>query len=213
MYGLQTDAKNPVEHTEAGKLDLDDDAVKNWRKRDAEKLGKHGGHRVDDPKVNGHGANCHGTTFDRGCSDIPEAQVRIILRDNYAKLHAKTETDRQRCSVCDIVIYGSPDAPRHSALIVEVDEKGYPKTVVGKNGTDGELWAHPPDDFGDDWEAYTRTHTDELDKATRDEIDKLRDDYNKAKAKYDADKSDANRDAMHKAGYELCRRKNALTRV
>lgn len=111
------------------------------------------------------------------------------------------------------MIYGDPAMPRHSALIVEVDENGNPKTVVGKNGTDGELWAHPPDDFGDDWEAYTRTHTDEMDKAARDEIDRLRDEYKKAKEKYGADKSNASRDAMHKAGYELCRRKNALTRV
>ena len=112
MYKLETFPGNPVERTPVKDLDPNDEAVKQWRQRDECLLGKHG-HRVDDPKANGKSANCHGTTFDRGNSDITEAQAAIVLRDNYAKLSAKStnEDERQRASVCDIVAMPSGISP------------------------------------------------------------------------------------------------------
>ena len=68
-------------------------------------------------------------------------------------------------------------------------------------------------DFGGDWEAYSRTHADELDPETLEALRKLREEYKKKKDDYEKNPDAAHRDALYKAGYELCRRKNALKRV
>jgi hypothetical protein len=53
---------------------------------DAKKLGQNS-HRENDTA-----ANCRGTTFDQGDSNIAEDPVKFISRDNYAKLN----TDQRR---------------------------------------------------------------------------------------------------------------------
>jgi hypothetical protein len=211
LYSLTTDEGAVIEHTPSAAFSGDADDRKRWRDGDTTKLDHDGAHRVDDPDINKGTANCHGTVFDRGKSHIAEDQVRIIVRDNYTAVNAKATDpkDKQKAKVCDIVIYADPASARHTALIVEVDENGDVKTVVGKNGTHGEVWAHPPDNFGTDWEVWRRNE-DKFDADQRAKLDRLRKDYDEAKAKYAGNKSNANRDGLHKAGMALCQEKNAL---
>ena len=97
----------------------------------------------------------------------------------------------------------------HSATIVEVDANGKPTMVIGKNSDLGRLWAHPPDDYGKDWEVHARRGP--LDAATAAEVDALKTAYDAAKNASDADPAnDALRRRAHLAAYRLCRRKNKL---
>lgn len=210
--GLKTNEGTPIESTPAGKFAGNPAARKEKREREAEKLKKAGGRRIDDPGVGDSSANCHGTVFDRGKSEIgSEAEVRKILRDNYLRLNAKADDaeDRQKVKVCDILIYGDPTFPRHSVLVIEVSEDGKPVTVAGKDSSMGDLWAHPPDAFGSDWQAFERRRNG-LTADEAKEIAGLGKEYDDAAESYKKDKTDANRAKMHKAGYRLCQAKNAL---
>jgi len=203
--GPETDKGSPVVVSPA-KPHKDDDGTKEARERhrksNAGRLQPNGGHRVEDPAVNSSTANCHGTTFDESKTEIAEEQVQAIIDHNYTHI-----TRPAAAKVCCVVVYGDPKKPRHSALIVEVDANGDPTFVVGKDGGNGELWAHPPGNFGDDWQVYCRTTIPDDRQA---EVARLQKAYDDAAAAYTAASNQANREALHKKGYELCRTKNAL---
>ena len=209
-HNLITDEGNPVESTPARGIDDDSDGEvrKDWRKIDEKKYTKPPSYPVDEsdltyPHVNDTTANCHGTTFGSGGCFIDNKFIPTILRDNYLKVDI---AGGQKARVCDVVVW---KGDRHSALVVEIGKDGKPSMVIGKNGSKGRLWAHPPGDFGEDYDVYERRNG--FDGATQKEIDDLKEAQMKAKADSDADpKNDEKLKKAHKAAYELCRRKNRL---
>jgi len=210
LYSLVTDDGGAVVSTPATPIGNDPDGSRraDWRKTDDAKH-KPPAYPVDEtddqkPKVNDTTANCHGTTFGGGGFYIDINSVGKILLDNYLKVNIAAG---QKARVCDVIVWGG--GPKHSALVVEVGDDGKPSMVIGKNGDLGRLWAHPPDDYGTDWEVYGRRNG--FDGATQKEIDDLKSAYKKAKDDSDADpKDEAKRKKAHLAAYALCRRKNKL---
>ena len=147
------------------------------------------------------GANCHGFTFDRGGSQINEADVKnLIIPDNY------DEVDCDEAHFCDVVVYGYDDGTGptdHSGLVVEIGKDGKPARIVSKWGPTGGVFVHPPqtylkDNNNNDWQVFRRNDDPEG-------LDKLRDAYKAAKKKYGASSKEA-----HLAAMELCQKKNAL---
>lgn len=50
------------------------------------------------------GSNCHGCTFDKGESEIPETEIRDrILPDNYAQINLQHD---EQARACDVIVYG-----------------------------------------------------------------------------------------------------------
>jgi hypothetical protein len=158
-----------------------------------------------DPKGHCTSYNCHGFTFGGGILVIDEVDVKWILSGNY------TPVTKGNAHICDVVVYGvAGKSYDHSGLVVEVDDKGNPKTIRSKWGPQGDVWDHPVDvkpylkqdgSNEGDYETYNR-NLDNLDKADRDEVDKLQKDYDKI--------SDKSSREAHDAAAKLCQLKNRL---
>jgi len=148
------------------------------------------------------GFNCHGYTFDKGTSQISEADVyKKILPDNYKKVEHK------KARICDVVVYGvGNEVPDHSGLVVEVDEDGTPSKIISKWGPTGGVFIHAPEDYGsgknkvDDWDVYRRINEP-------DGLNDLREAYEAAVKDHGATSKEA-----HEKARALCQAKNALTR-
>jgi hypothetical protein len=187
-----------------------EEARKNWRDIDNRKHLAGGSYRpgpTSAPDVNDNMANCHGTTFTRGTHHLSETELPGILTDGYVGV--------LRAEVCDVILWGDGEHFRHSATVVEVDAQGRPTRCIGKNGDHGELWAHDPDVYGDDWHVFRRTAP--LDPAQAVRVGQLRAVYEAMRTVWQASPAGAGKEAarraMHLAAYELCREKNAVSGV
>jgi len=197
LYQLVTDAGRPINHTTTP---VGPGAAESFERQ--KKLVEDAGGYVFAPARTG--ANCHGYTFDRGESEIPEAQVRdTILPDNYTRVDL---AQGAQADVCDVIVYGSPIAD-HSGLVVEVDAAGKPTKIISKWGPSGGVFVHPPQagPYGGDWEIHRRK-TGTFDAAKNADIAALRKAYD-AEAAHGRSTPKA-----HLLAYALCRAKNALQR-
>ncbi len=143
--------------------------------------------------------NCIGFVFGQENWEIDTAEVPRLLEDNC------TRVPDGRVQVCNVVVWRLPDGSYdHAALVVEVTPDGRARTVRGKAATSNFVYDHAPEaePYGSNYEVYERTSTDALDAATRDELRRLREAYDRI-----ADKSSPEaRDAAER----LCRKKNGL---
>ena len=175
-------------------LDQDRDAMER-NMRHEKKVGK----ALAPPRS---GCNCHGYTFDKGTSQISEADVfKKILPDNYKQVENK------KVRICDVVVYGvGNEVPDHSGLVVEVAADGTPAKIVSKWGPTGGVFIHAPEDYGsgknkvDDWDVYRRKQEPEG-------LEHLRDAYDNAVKNRGTSSADA-----HEKARALCQTKNALSR-
>jgi hypothetical protein len=224
-HTLETDGKKTIER----KTTTASPTADEWFKKHKETVEKNGGYVVSEPRA---GSNCFGYAFNMGETFIEPADVKPkILTDNYTEI--AVSTCKQAC-ICDVIIYGGKDGADHVGYVIELDDKGKPAMVVSQWGDGNGVFVHRPADYkgagkSKDYEIHRRKP-----QAETDTTQKLQKEYDKAvqdqatatgatakedecKRKFlprDPKDNDATTaKAIHAKAIELCREKNALTRV